>query len=79
MFKLQQYAKSFEQMGFSEDVYKLTMISAKKKAQLVDSVNVAHKQRFTDMFKRIEQLYPKQNVQRTLDKLDNANRGASSR
>ena len=48
------YLKNFENMGFSEDVYKLTMVSAKMKAELMEGAQMAHKQRFTDMFKRID-------------------------
>lgn len=43
-------------MGYAEDVYKLTMITHRKKQELIDSLAVprAHKQRFTELFRRID-------------------------
>ena len=50
------FSQSFLEMGYSEEVYKLTMITHRKKQELIDSMNVlpAHRQRFTDLFKRID-------------------------
>ena len=51
-------------MGYGEDIYKLTMISHKKRNEMYDQLQLlpGHKTKLDELFKRIENLYPRQNV-----------------
>ena len=55
-FKLQQYTKTFVDLGYGEDVYKLTMMSQRKKQELFGQIDFlpGHKQRLIDLFRRVD-------------------------
>lgn len=55
-FKLQQYTKTFVDLGYGEDVYMLTMMSQRKKQELFGQIDFlpGHKQRLIDLFRRVD-------------------------
>ena len=49
-------------MGFENDVYKLTMLTHRKKQEIIDSIELlpGHKQRMIDLFRRIDNVSTEQ-------------------
>ena len=50
-----------DQLGFSDDVYKLTFLSHRERDELIERINMlpGHRERMNDLFKIVEQLNPK--------------------
>jgi len=68
-FKLQQFAHIFADLGFAEDIYKLSMLGARQKTEILEqyALDPNHKEKFNNLFARIEALYPRKNVNKTID------------
>ena len=56
-------------LGYGQDVYKLVVLSHREKDELMGMLHMlpGHKERFANLFKMIEQLNPKSQVQKMLN------------
>ena len=56
-------------LGYGQDVYKLAVLSHREKDELMGMLHMlpGHKERFVNLFKMIEQLNPKSQVQKLLN------------
>jgi hypothetical protein len=44
-FKLQQFASMFAELGYGEDIYKLSMIGVKQRTELMDTFSLSPQQK----------------------------------
>jgi len=60
-FKLQQYAIKLTELGYGEDIYKLALLQAKQRTDLIDNLKVlpGHNAKLMSLFDVIDELYPK--------------------
>lgn len=61
-FKLQQYAKTFTDLGYGFEVYKIALLLPKQRHGLLNKLNLmpGHRARFLSLFEIIDQIYPKE-------------------
>lgn len=61
-FKLQQYAKTFTDLGYGFEVYKVALLLPKQRHGLLNKLNLmpGHRARFISLFEIIDQIYPKE-------------------
>lgn len=60
-FKLQQYTRQLESLGYGTDVYKIALLLPKQRHELLKSLSLmpGHKAKFLSLFEVIDQIYPK--------------------
>lgn len=61
-FKLQQYAKTFVDLGYGHEVYKVAILLPRQRHELLNKLNLmpGHRARFLSLFEIIDQIYPKE-------------------
>ena len=67
-FKLTQYATKMAEQGYADDVFKLAVLSNREREEVLGTLKMlpGHRERFNNLFKTIEQLNPRQQIQRVL-------------
>lgn len=60
-FKLQQYTRQLETLGYASDVYKLALLLPRQRHDLLKKLKLmpGHKTKFLSLFEVIDQIYPK--------------------
>ncbi|CAI2363742.1 unnamed protein product [Moneuplotes crassus] len=68
VFKLQQYAKTFADLGHGFEVYKIALLLPKQRHELLRKLNLmpGHRARFLSLFEIVDQIYPKEEKFRML-------------
>jgi hypothetical protein len=61
-FRLQQYAKTFLDLGYGFEVYKIALLLPRQRHDLLNKLNLmpGHRARFLSLFEIIDQIYPKE-------------------
>lgn len=60
-FKLQQYTRQLESLGYGKEVYKLALLLPRQRHDLLKRLMLmpGHKVKFLSLFEVIDQIYPK--------------------
>ena len=79
-FKLQQYAKTFVDLGYSFEVYKIALLLPRQRHELLTKLNLmpGHRARFLSLFEIIDQIYPKEQKFQMMQQLKKASKSRSN-
>lgn len=61
-FRLQQYSKTFSDLGYGYEVYKVALMLPRQRHDLLNKLNLmpGHRARFISLFEIIDQIYPRE-------------------
>lgn len=80
VFKLQQYAKRFVDLGYGYEVYKIALLHPREMHELLSKLNLmpGHRARFLSMFEIIEQTFPRDEKLNMLNLIKKSNTKSKS-